>query len=256
MKNKFCVKCGEPLEKDASFCGKCGTKVGEVEIEPKVEQEVVTKETIVEDKHIPNYGAYEKIDRAKLKEEAKKIYKNNMWNIWKALLIVMGISLAGTLLSSSLGVLSYLVTLFIAPLTVGEYYYLINLVSGKEFKIDQLFEFYKKNMWQIILATVLVGVFTALWCFLLIVPGIVAAISYSMVTYLYAEGSNDEATEAIKKSKLMMNGYKMDYFVLQLSFIGWFILCGLTFGILYIWILPYYMVTNILFLKKIYEIRG
>lgn len=245
MENKFCAKCGASLEENAVFCTKCGEKVGETI--NNNEQSTISS-TI-------NTGTYQTISRIEIKEEAKRIYKDNMWNIWKAILVIMVITVAAGLLVS-VPLIGIVVPFAIMPLSVGFFYYMINLVSGKEFEIDQLFDFYKKNVWQIILGCFLTGLFTVLWSLLFIIPGIIASISYSMVYYLYADGCEDSAMEVIKKSKMMMNGYKMDYFVFQFSFIGWFLLCGLTFGILYIWIIPYYVAANTLFLKKVKEIRG
>ncbi len=78
-----------------------------------------------------------------------------------------------------------------------------------------------------------------LWSFLLIIPGIIKAISYSMSFYVLYENPEMTANQARIKSMEIMEGHKMDYFVLILSFIGWFFLGALTFGILYIWIIPY-----------------
>ena len=37
----------------------------------------------------------------------------------------------------------------------------------------------------------------------------------------------------------IMEGHKMEYFVLQLSFILWYLLVGITFGLAYIYVGPY-----------------
>ena len=60
-----------------------------------------------------------------------------------------------------------------------------------------------------------------------------------------------DAMAAIKESKEIMNGHKMDYFVLQLSFIGWAILATITFGIGYLWLTPYMATTNANFYDSI-----
>ena len=78
-----------------------------------------------------------------------------------------------------------------------------------------------------------------LWFLLLIVPGIVAALSYSMTFYILADEPDINAKEALEKSKIMMDGHKMDLFLLGLSFIGWALLCILTLGIGLLWLIPY-----------------
>jgi uncharacterized membrane protein len=78
---------------------------------------------------------------------------------------------------------------------------------------------------------------------LLIVPGIIAAISYSQTFYILADDPGMDAISAIDKSKKMMRGYKWKYFCLGLRFIGWALLCILTLGIGLFW-LDTYMQTS------------
>ena len=60
--------------------------------------------------------------------------------------------------------------------------------------------------------------------------------------------------KAYKVSEKMMDGHKWEYFVFQLSFIGWYLLCGLTLGILYIWVLPYVTVANTMWYEELKKI--
>ena len=78
---------------------------------------------------------------------------------------------------------------------------------------------------------------------LTLIPGIVKSISYSMSMYILAENKGKPALECINESKAMTNGHKMDLFVLSLSFIGWGLLCAITFGIAGIWVVPYVQAT-------------
>jgi uncharacterized membrane protein len=90
-----------------------------------------------------------------------------------------------------------------------------------------------------------------LWALLLIVPGIVAAISYSMTFFILAEDSSLTPMEAINKSKQMMDGYKLKYFYLCLKFIGWALLCCLTLGIGFLWLIPYIQVSTAKFYDEL-----
>lgn len=94
------------------------------------------------------------------------------------------------------------------------------------------------DFWSAFKVNFLVGIFTFLWSLLFVIPGIVKSFSYSMSMYILAENKGKPALECINESKAMTNGYKMDLFVLGLSFIGWCILGAITFGIAYIWVLP------------------
>ena len=83
------------------------------------------------------------------------------------------------------------------------------------------------------------------WTLLLIIPGIIKAYEYRMIPYLLADNPAMEPAEAHANSKAMMMGNKWKAFVLDLSFIGWFILSGLTLGILSLfYVNPYYYQTD------------
>ncbi|OJU16135.1 MAG: hypothetical protein BGN88_03340 [Clostridiales bacterium 43-6] len=81
--------------------------------------------------------------------------------------------------------------------------------------------------------------FIFLWTLLLIIPGIIAGIKYSMAPFIMADDPNVGIREAMNISKAMTDGYKTELFVMSLSFLGWSILCLLTLGIGYLWLTPY-----------------
>ncbi|MGN0334193.1 MAG: DUF975 family protein [Lachnospiraceae bacterium] len=82
-------------------------------------------------------------------------------------------------------------------------------------------------------------IYTFLWMLCLVIPGIIAAYSYSMAPYLLYENPDMTPSEAIAGSKEMMRGNKFRLFCLDLSFIGWDILCSFTFGIGNLFLRPY-----------------
>lgn len=87
--------------------------------------------------------------------------------------------------------------------------------------------------------------FVTLWTFLLVVPGIIKAYTYRMVPFIVAERPDIDYKEALDLSKKMMDGEKMNTFVLDLSFIGWGLLTALTAGILGVfYTTPYIQQTN------------
>lgn len=83
------------------------------------------------------------------------------------------------------------------------------------------------------------GILTGLWSLLFVIPGIVAAYRYALAPYLMAENPEMGVMEAISQSKALMNGNKWRLFCLQLSFIGWGLLSGLTLNIGNLWLAPY-----------------
>ena len=78
-----------------------------------------------------------------------------------------------------------------------------------------------------------------LWSLLFVIPGIIKAYEYSMVPYILSENPNISCDRAFKLSKQMTKGEKFNIFLLQLSFIGWMILCLFTCGIGYFFLEPY-----------------
>ncbi len=89
------------------------------------------------------------------------------------------------------------------------------------------------------LLIILTNIFIYLWSLLLVIPGIVAALRYSMAFFILADDENIKPIDAIRISKQMTYGHKWRLFKLGLSFIGWLLLCVLTCGIGIIFLAPY-----------------
>ena len=93
---------------------------------------------------------------------------------------------------------------------------------------------------NIVLTMFLRDLFTALWSLLLVVPGIVKHYEYLMVPYIIAENPTMDYKEAFQISKQMMDGEKMEAFIMDLSFLGWYLLSAVTCGLLAIfYVNPY-----------------
>ena len=93
---------------------------------------------------------------------------------------------------------------------------------------------------NIVLTMFLRDLFTALWSLLLVVPGIVKHYEYLMVPYIIAENPAMDYKEAFQISKQMMDGEKMEAFIMDLSFHGWYLLSAVTCGLLAIfYVNPY-----------------
>ena len=93
---------------------------------------------------------------------------------------------------------------------------------------------------NIVLTMFLRDLFTTLWSLLLVVPGIVKHYEYLMVPYIIAENPAMDYKEAFQISKQMMEGEKMEAFIMDLSFIGWYLLSAVTCGLLAIfYVNPY-----------------
>lgn len=129
------------------------------------------------------------------------------------------------------------------PLVLGIAIFSLSISRNSESKINQIFDGFK-NFGTSFAAYVLTAIFTILWILLLIVPGIIASLSYSLTFFLIADNPGIDPLEAIRLSKKMMYGYKWKLFCLYFRFFWWFLLCFLTLGIGFLWLVPYVEVTK------------
>ena len=120
-----------------------------------------------------------------------------------------------------------LVTLFIGGAgKLGYAKFNLNLVDHKYADFHDLFSQFHRWVTGFCM-NFLMGLYTILWTFLFIVPGIIKAYSYAMTPYILAEHPDMTANEAITTSRRIMDGNKWRLFCLSISFIGWDLLCAL-----------------------------
>ncbi len=113
-----------------------------------------------------------------------------------------------------------------------------NLIKGYNPQFSDLFS--RFNLFGKALGLRLVTtIFIVLWTLLFIIPGIIASYRYSMAFYIMDDDPSIGIMEAINRSSDMMRGNKFRLFCLQISFIGWAILCLFTLGIGFLWLNPY-----------------
>ena len=175
------------------------------------------------------------MDRATLKSMAKSQIKGNIG-------ILFLITLLAGIVSGALGMIPLvgsIASLLITPaLTLAMYGIYLNLTNGVKPEIGDLFS-QIKNFWPAFKTYILMVVYIFLWTLLLYIPGIIKGFAYSQTMFILYENPTMGANEAITRSREMMDGHKMEYFLLGLSFLGWMILGMFTFGLLYIWLMPY-----------------
>ena len=88
------------------------------------------------------------------------------------------------------------------------------------------------------------GLYTFLWTLLLLIPGIIKSYAYRMVPYILSDNPKMGADNAITLSRKMMDGNKFELFVLELSFLGWYLLGLLALGVGILFVNPYYNATE------------
>ena len=198
------------------------------------------------------------MNRALLKENSKKSLQGKYGDAIALLGIMFAISFALGLVigffrleEDLASTLSDLCSLLIScALGFGMTSYFLKISRNEPVTYNELFS--KTNMFVSYLSiSLLVGLFTFLWTLAFIIPGIIASLSYSMVFFVKLDNPDMGAMDVLRKSKQIMSGHKMDYFVLGLSFLGWVILGAFTLGILYLWLIPYMQVTYANFYNSI-----
>lgn len=192
------------------------------------------------------------MNRAELKSQAKGILSANYWPIIGATVLVMAILAA----VASVPGIGSIALYFIIPVNLGLTLYIVGLIDGGKSSITDIFtnafdgRYYLRRVggyaWMML--------FTFLWSLLFAIPGIVKAYSYALTPYILAKYPEVQAKEALKVSMKIMDGKKAELFVLQLSFIGWAMLAGITFGLLGIFfVIPYMTITYTLWFKRTME---
>lgn len=188
-----------------------------------------------------------------VKQWAKEKVKGKRLTILVVLIILSALS-GYSVVNDKDGLLSSLLSIAMSLLlfivTVGYTKFMLNFINDKEYSLDQLWSYF--GDWKN-LATVWIHetIMIFLYFLLLIVPGIIKTISYSLVPYILVDDPNMSSGDVLDLSTKMMNGHKMDYFKLELSFIGWHLLAVLTLGILEIWIAPYQATAMTKFLSEV-----
>ena len=144
-------------------------------------------------------------------------------------------------LSISVLAIALLLRIFlINPLQVGCYRFFRNNVASTGATLSDLKEGFG-DYGRVFLTLFLRDLFTFLWALLLFIPGIVKSYSYRLVPYLLKDHPELSPTEAITRSRQMMDGHKWQAFVFDLSFIGWYLLGFLTLGAVNVfWSNPYH----------------
>lgn len=116
--------------------------------------------------------------------------------------------------------------------------------------IERLFSYF--SHWKTLtIANLLRSVYIFLWSLLFIIPGIFATYSYAMTSYILAENPEISASEAIARSKEMMEGNRWRLFCLEISFFGWAMLCAFTCGIGFLWLTPYEQAAKAAFYREV-----
>ena len=138
------------------------------------------------------------------------------------------------------------------PLTWGYQTLFLGAVRGGEATAKDMFEGYNKELFSRVLTTTLLYyVYVFLWSLLLLIPGCIKSYSYAMTPYILKDNPEMKNNAAIEESMRMMDGHKLELFLLDLSFIGWAILSLLTCCIGFLWLVPYMNMARVNFYEDL-----
>lgn len=175
-------------------------------------------------------------NRVEIKQIAKDAFYRNYW-LCVGVNVVVSI-LIGVVSSITFGIGALILT---PSLLIGLNVFSLALYNGGEASFDTVFSQGFDNFGRKLGGFLWMMLFSYLWSLLFVIPGIVKSFSYALTPYILGDCKNVRAQDALKLSMRMMKGHKGELFVLCLSFLGWLLLSGLTFGLLHIFYVGPYM---------------
>ena len=149
-----------------------------------------------------------------------------------------------------MGTLAYYI--ISGPFCVGFYMYALRIARSENVTLGVIFDGFN-DFGRCVATFFLMVIYTFLWSLLLIIPGIMASLSYAMTYFILIDNPDMKANEAIAVSKRLMMGNRWKLCCLGFRFIGWYLLVLATFGIATLWITPYWQVTFANFYEDIKE---
>lgn len=190
--------------------------------------------------------------RKKLKNKAKNVLRKHYWNLFFVLSLLSIPSLGMQNLPQNESIAWEILVIYafseifiISPLSVGIYRYMLKGRKKGSYRLSDMMYPFKNEYLNVVKIMFVMNFYIFMWSLLLVVPGIVKGIEYKFIPYLLAEDTSLTKKEVFQLTRKQTEGIKFDIFVLDLSFMGWYLLGGLFFGIGTIFVTPYHYSTNI-----------
>ena len=190
------------------------------------------------------------MNNAGIRDEARYNLGNNLF-CEKWLMAMVSILVASLVLSAlSFTFVGSLIVM--GPLMVGLSGAFLNASRyDKAVDLGEMFSLaFSQNFVRNMVLGILESIFISLWSLLFVIPGIMKAYSYSMAMFIAHDHPEYDWKRCLDESTAMMNGHRMDLFLLDLSFIGWMILGSLACGIGTLWVAPYQFQSRVVFYRR------
>lgn len=186
------------------------------------------------------------MNRADLKQRAKAQLGGSIFgSVWLYAVLVFFINALIQLVGGQIPLLGRVVGLLLTgPLSYGIAKMLLKQSrDGQAMNVAEMFDGFKDDFGGNFLLHLLMSIFIALWSLLLVVPGIIKALGWSMAYYIKVEHPEYTWKQCLDASTALTNGHKGDLFVLHLSFVGWYFVGSLCLGVGTLWVMPYHQAT-------------
>ena len=186
------------------------------------------------------------MNRVELKQQAKKQLGGKIFGSgWLCAVLVVLIQAVVVSVGSGEWWLGLAITLLIGgPLNYSvAKMFLKQSADGKPMNLRDLLAGFTDDFSGSFLLNLMQTIFTILWSLLLVVPGVIKALSWSMSFYVRVEHPEYGWKECMNASAALTNGHKGELFVLYLSFIGWYIVGTLCLGVGDLWVQAYMQAT-------------
>ena len=164
--------------------------------------------------------------------------------------VISGLSEAGNLVGEATGsITSLAITIVLcSPLEMSYEIAFLKQFRGEEQQLGMLGIGFESRKWK---TSMLKNLYTILWACLFLIPGIVKNYSYAMTSFIMNDDPEISGNAAIEKSMRMMQGKKMQLFLMDLTFLLWVILSIFTLGILLLWMEPYFTSSHAAFYEDV-----
>lgn len=182
---------------------------------------------------------------ADLRNDAKSILRGKWGTAVVITLVTVIIQSMLTASQDELPLLYLLLYTFLSlPLNFGITMTYLYLSRGGGFSVENMFSAFNSTYYiKSVVLGLLTTIYIFLWSMLLIVPGIIKAMSYFLAPYILADNPSLSGEQAICQSMKMMEGHKMDLFLMTLGYVGFVLLSACLLLIPLLWVVPYYQTT-------------
>jgi uncharacterized membrane protein len=198
---------------------------------------------------------------SQIRAEARNLLGNKLLSANWLLAVAMFLLVSAVLSLPNViipGVGSLVVLVICGPAAIGLAAITLGMVRDCEKpNFQYLIWGFKKEQWlRSFLIGLLSGLLTALWSILFVIPGIVKTYAYSAAYYVALDDDSKKmsAMDCLRQSEKLMKGHKWQLFMLDLSFIGWYFLGAMAFGVGTLFVIPYHQTARAAFYDKI--VRG